>query len=170
MLIRKENNKAFFIYKTVYIIVHYLYSIFEYVYDTWCNVKQTVSSLYHRTVYSENNLAYIYSEAHKLGKIPNHLTILLGHEHHSIKDLSNFILWSLAAGVSFISFYDSKGKILVYRQNKQMSKCMYFPGDLKRKETELHVAVEKNWEKIIKSYGTTIFIYIRMVSQERKYM
>lgn len=111
MLLRQEKEKTLFTYKVIYIIVHYLYSFFEYIYDAWFKVKRTVISYCHGTPCSADNLTYVYSEARKLGKIPNHLTILLGHESHSVQDLSNIILWSLAAGVPFISFYDSNGKI-----------------------------------------------------------
>lgn len=111
MLIRKEKNETVFMYRTIYIIVHYLYSFVEYINDAWFKIKQTVTRFYLRTVGLESSLVYVYSEAQKLEKLPNHLTVLLAHENHSLKDLSNFILWSLAAGVPFISFYDGKGKV-----------------------------------------------------------
>lgn len=51
----------------------------------------------------------------KLGKMPVHLTILLGKdEEPSLKDLSNMVLWSLFTGITFISFYDSNGIFLKY--------------------------------------------------------
>ncbi|GJQ74822.1 hypothetical protein Trydic_g21659 [Trypoxylus dichotomus] len=39
----------------------------------------------------------------------SHITILLGTEEPSYKDLTNIVLWSIAAGIPFISFYDYKG-------------------------------------------------------------
>lgn len=42
-----------------------------------------------------------------------HLTVLLGTEQPSFKDLANLVIWSLATGISFISFYDHQGIVVV---------------------------------------------------------
>lgn len=93
-----------FIYVIFYVILHALYGIFEFVYDLWFELKRRLTD-------HEVSVKYVVREARKFDKIPTHLTLLLGQETHSIHDLTNSILWSLAAGISFVSFYDCKGKI-----------------------------------------------------------
>lgn len=119
----KNQEKNIFAYKTIYILIHCLYSIFESISDVCIKVKQIIIGIC-RGTRSEGNLKYVYSEVQKLDKIPNHLTLLLGHENHSIRDLSNLVLWCLTAGIPFISFYDSTGKILSLTMD-QMSKFNY---------------------------------------------
>jgi dehydrodolichyl diphosphate syntase complex subunit NUS1 len=45
----------------------------------------------------------------KLYKIPSHLVVILGNESISYRDLANIAVWCIAAGISFVSFYDHHG-------------------------------------------------------------
>jgi dehydrodolichyl diphosphate syntase complex subunit NUS1 len=42
-------------------------------------------------------------------KVPSHLVVIVGNEAISYRDLANIAVWCIAAGISFISFYDHHG-------------------------------------------------------------
>lgn len=96
-----------FVYFIFYVFLHTFYSIFKFVYDQWFHLKRRFTD---HEVSANESLNYVVREARKFDKIPTHLTLLLGQEQHSINDLTNLIVWCLAAGISFVSFYDCKGK------------------------------------------------------------
>lgn len=102
----------YMIYNFLYIIVHLVYSFIQYFCDIYHYTEQGFVDFYHEISHTSKNLKYVHNEARKLNKIPTHLTILVESENHSIKDITNLILWSLAAGISFVSLYDSRGKML----------------------------------------------------------
>ncbi|KAI4457710.1 hypothetical protein MML48_7g00011720 [Holotrichia oblita] len=56
-----------------------------------------------------SDFSEIVKQTQALPKLPKHITILLGNEEPSYRDLTNIVLWSIAAGIPFISFYDHKG-------------------------------------------------------------
>ncbi|GLV31445.1 Transport and Golgi organization 14 [Carabus blaptoides fortunei] len=45
----------------------------------------------------------------KLDKIPHHIVVVLGTETPSYRDLANIVVWCVAAGIPYISFYDHSG-------------------------------------------------------------
>jgi dehydrodolichyl diphosphate syntase complex subunit NUS1 len=42
-------------------------------------------------------------------KVPSHLVVIVGNESISYRDLANIAVWCIAAGISFISYYDHNG-------------------------------------------------------------
>lgn len=96
-------------YKVLLVLLHILYSGLEFLYDICIYVKIN---------FIENNRnskledAYI-AKIQQFEKIPKHLTVILGTEKPSLQDLANLVLWSLNAGIPFISFYDHEGKYLL---------------------------------------------------------
>lgn len=96
----------FYLYKFVWVFVHYLYDIFEYL----CEFSRIVKSYF-----TENNTKPVLEDKYlerikSFEKIPTHVTVLLGNEEPSYKDLANLILWCLCAGISYVSIYDRDGK------------------------------------------------------------
>lgn len=125
-----------FIYVIFYVILHTLFAIFDFVYDQWFHLKRKLTD---HEVTGKRSLKYVAEEARKFDKIPTHLTLLLGHETHSINDLTNLILWSLTAGISFVSIYDCKGTCQLKGQGQSL--LLFVLGQLKKRESELQLAV-----------------------------
>ena len=46
-----------------------------------------------------------------LTKRPSHLVVILGTETPDFQALSKFVIWGLAAGINYVSFYDHRGKV-----------------------------------------------------------
>lgn len=65
---------------------------------------------------------YVRSQLRSVSKIPNHLVVLLGPEQPDYQRLSQFIYWSNAAGIAYVSFYDHKGTIK--RNCEQIKRCV----------------------------------------------
>ena len=61
-----------------------------------------------RTAKENFQIKYVEEKTKKFSKIPAHLCLALGEDDTSYEQLNNFIAWSLAAGVSVLSFYDHK--------------------------------------------------------------
>lgn len=96
-------------FKISYIIIHALYTYFEFLYSVWVYLFKRVLLIY-RTVRSLDDWEYVREQANRLEKIPTHITILLGNEEPSYQDLANLVMWSVASGTTFVSLYDHKGK------------------------------------------------------------
>lgn len=96
-------------FRALYLFVHSVYTIFEYVRNALHFVINAIVSICHEVLPASEKHKQIKSELNKIIKTPAHLTVLVGHEEPSLKDLANLILWCLATQISFISFYDYKG-------------------------------------------------------------
>lgn len=59
--------------------------------------------------YVEDELERISRHVKLYDKIPSHLVVILGNEGISYRDLANIAVWCIAAGISFVSFYDHHG-------------------------------------------------------------
>jgi dehydrodolichyl diphosphate syntase complex subunit NUS1 len=57
----------------------------------------------------EDELELISRQVKLYDKIPSHLVVILGTESISYRDLANITVWCIAAGISFVSFYDHHG-------------------------------------------------------------
>uniref|UniRef100_A0A182LWH9 ditrans,polycis-polyprenyl diphosphate synthase [(2E,6E)-farnesyldiphosphate specific] n=1 Tax=Anopheles culicifacies TaxID=139723 RepID=A0A182LWH9_9DIPT len=65
---------------------------------------------------------YVKSQLQTVSKIPTHLVVLLGPEEPDYQRLSQFIYWSHAAGIAYVSFYDHNGTIK--RNHEQIKRCV----------------------------------------------
>ncbi|XP_035908745.1 dehydrodolichyl diphosphate synthase complex subunit Nus1 [Anopheles stephensi] len=65
---------------------------------------------------------YVKLQLQTVSKIPKHLVVLLGPERPDYQRLSQFIYWSNAAGIAYVSFYDHNGTIK--RNYEQMKRCV----------------------------------------------
>lgn len=95
------------VYSVLLFILHLLADIFESALDVWVYIK------YKLILIDECDLMSDFDEIkrckNKFTKLPNHITILLGTEELTYSDLSNIVMWNMAFGVPFISFYDCNG-------------------------------------------------------------
>jgi dehydrodolichyl diphosphate syntase complex subunit NUS1 len=57
----------------------------------------------------EDEVGFISRHVKLFDKIPSHLVVIVGNETISYRDLANIAVWCIAAGISFISFYDYHG-------------------------------------------------------------
>lgn len=93
-------------YIVLLFILHRIVDIFELLCDTWVYLKFKIIPSYNSNI---SDFSEITRRTNLLQKLPKHLTILLGAEDPSYKDLTNIVFWSIAAGIPFVSFYDYKG-------------------------------------------------------------
>ncbi|KAJ3621647.1 hypothetical protein MTP99_003761 [Tenebrio molitor] len=112
-----DQKSAAVIYRMFYSILHLVFTIYESVESMYRSLKIKLLELRHEFKINKTEKLV------KIEKIPRHLTVLLGTEEPSPKDLANLILWCLAARITFVSFYDHK-------------------GELKKKEEKLRLLVE----------------------------
>lgn len=97
------------VYKGLYLFVHSIYTILEYAYNALNFVINAIVTICHEVLPATSKNKQIKCELYKINKRPAHLTVLLGHEEPSLKELANLIVWCLATQITFISFYDYKG-------------------------------------------------------------
>lgn len=98
--------------RTILTLCHWLYSLklrLKF-------VKMMVANWWYEAGYllcdkttKENfEIKYVEEKTKQLSKIPAHLCLALGEDDTSYEQLDNLIAWSVAAGVSVLSFYDHK--------------------------------------------------------------
>lgn len=100
------------VYRVLYSLLHVLFTALEYIYGCLIILIKKLQILCHELEPVSRRNKRLHNKLIKLSKKPKHLTVLLGAEEVSLKDLANVIIWSLTTQISFISFYDYKGKLL----------------------------------------------------------
>lgn len=58
---------------------------------------------------TKSDIRVILKHLPKVTKKLKHLVILTDTEQHSFNDLARMVIWSLVAGISYVSFYDITG-------------------------------------------------------------
>ncbi|KAJ8716543.1 hypothetical protein PYW07_003170 [Mythimna separata] len=74
---------------------------------------------------TKSDIRVILKHLPRVTKKLKHLVILADTDKHSVSDLARMVIWSLVAGISYVSFYDST-------------------GELKENEEKLFLEVERN--------------------------
>lgn len=100
-----------FVYKLLWHLVHTVFTIFKCIHDIYLQLECKLIEWRLGNRCEAQILDNLQKATAKLKKMPKHLTILLGTEEPSHNDLAKLVLWSLTAGISFISFYDVQGKL-----------------------------------------------------------
>lgn len=85
-----------------------LLSAVQFIKSLWIYLRRKIEDLFHKG-YIADELGYISKQVKLFEKIPSHLVVIVGNETISFKDLANIAVWCIAAGISFISFYDHQG-------------------------------------------------------------
>lgn len=101
------------LYKLLYILLHNLFTAFLFFSNLSLALYQRFLDYYHMTTTPAGEVLYIKSHLINLTKIPNHVTFLLGPEEPSHQDLTNFIVWCVISGISFITLYDHEGMYIL---------------------------------------------------------
>ncbi|KAL4709448.1 hypothetical protein ACJJTC_019745 [Scirpophaga incertulas] len=108
-----------FLFNLVHFVVTVLVAT-ENVYNRLWIKKETFLS----TEEIKNNIEVILKHIPNISKKPKHLVILTDTTQTSLKDLARVVIWSLVAGIPYVSFYD-------------------ITGDLVKKEDKLFLEVQK---------------------------
>ncbi|KAI8421592.1 hypothetical protein MSG28_009609 [Choristoneura fumiferana] len=90
------------------------------------NVLVAVQNVYHgfwakryslrRCEVTRSEICLLMKHAPSLSKRPQHMVVLADTEHHCMSDLARVVIWSLVAGVPYISFHDVTGQL---KQNEE---------------------------------------------------
>lgn len=109
---------SFSYYRVLWIIIHSLADLVEAIYHFGLEFRENFSNYIKNMTKSRQtdqltcDRQLIERHLNEITKLPKHLAVILSV--NSVKDvdlqqLTNLVLWSLSAGVNFISFYDYKG-------------------------------------------------------------
>lgn len=93
-----------FLFTLVHLFVNIIVSI-RYVYHQFLHKKPTTDD-----VVKKDDLKKILEQMPRISKLPKHLVVLYNFEHQGLNDLAHVVIWSLVAGIPYVSFYDSTGK------------------------------------------------------------
>ncbi|XP_026749029.1 dehydrodolichyl diphosphate synthase complex subunit Nus1 [Galleria mellonella] len=95
-----------FLYNLIHLIVSVLVAV-QNVYHQFWDIK---SNLFKSEV-TNNDIKIILKLITKMNKKLNHLVILADTDHHSLADLARVVIWSLIAGIPYVSFHDITGEL-----------------------------------------------------------
>jgi len=99
---------TFILFRVAYALLHVLISAVHYVECVCIYLRRKLEDLLFKK-YVEDELELISRHVKLYDKIPSHLVVILGNESISYRDLANIAVWCIAAGISFLSFYDHHG-------------------------------------------------------------
>ncbi|XP_069676297.1 dehydrodolichyl diphosphate synthase complex subunit nus1 isoform X2 [Periplaneta americana] len=99
---------TFSLFHVTWALFHMLLSAVQFIKSLWIYLRRKIEDLFHKG-YIADELGYISKQVKLFEKIPSHLVVIVGNETISFKDLANIAVWCIAAGISFISFYDHQG-------------------------------------------------------------
>ncbi|CAB3359281.1 Hypothetical predicted protein [Cloeon dipterum] len=100
-----------FVYRLLLCLVHFVYWCCESMAFLCFLARKKCDLFWTRTDLAEQ-ITQVASCVKQLKNVPSHLAFLLVEENVvSVHDLANVVIWSFAAGISFITFYDHDGKI-----------------------------------------------------------
>ncbi|XP_066256844.1 dehydrodolichyl diphosphate synthase complex subunit Nus1-like [Euwallacea similis] len=98
------------LYRTLYVLVNALFSIYRWLVNVLQEIGGVFLDICHEFGPSPSRKCQENGEV-LMNKIPKHITVLLGNEQPSFKDLANIILWCIGNQILFLSFYDHKGTL-----------------------------------------------------------
>lgn len=92
-----------------------IYSSINSIVFIWVTVRKKLEELLSKDS-MKDELEFVTHHIKLLVKVPSHLVLIIGNEEIiSFDDLANITVWCLAAGISFVSFYDHNGKSDLFR-------------------------------------------------------
>lgn len=98
----------FSLLRIAWTFLHLLISFVEFIEYSLIVFRRKVENVLYKH-FQENEIESISKHVDLIGKIPSHLVVIIGNESISYRDLANIIVWCIAAGISFLSFYDYQG-------------------------------------------------------------
>ncbi|KAL0276535.1 UNVERIFIED_CONTAM: hypothetical protein PYX00_004090 [Menopon gallinae] len=103
------------IFRLIISFLHLVYSGLEHFDKAWALFKRKLERRFHLRV--RDSESYVSDFVTTLKKCPSHLAVITGTEKVNFEDFSNLVIWCLAAGISYISFYDCTGYL---KDNKEI--------------------------------------------------
>lgn len=98
------------IFRLIILFLHLVYSGLEYFDKSWALFKRKLERRFQWKV-TDSEL-YISRFVTSLDKCPSHFAVITGTERVNFEDFSNLVIWCLAAGIPYISFYDCTGLLI----------------------------------------------------------
>ncbi|KAJ9592655.1 hypothetical protein L9F63_015670 [Diploptera punctata] len=98
----------FSLFRIAWTLLHLLISIVECIKYSLNAFRRKLENLLYGP-FVEYEIGSISKRVKLIDKIPSHLVVIIGNESVSYRDLANIIVWCIAAGISFLSFYDYHG-------------------------------------------------------------
>ncbi|PSN49733.1 hypothetical protein C0J52_13112 [Blattella germanica] len=141
---------TFSLFRVAWTLLHFLLSAVQFIECSLGFVRRKYEDLLHKGCV-ENELSLISNHVKLLEKIPSHLVVILGNESVSYRDLANITVWCIAAGISFISFYDHHG--VLKRNEAEFFKVLteirkgHIENIIWGKKTATHGVLKKNGTK-----------------------
>lgn len=99
----------FYFFRLLWTFIHLIYSACDFIKLIFYYFYKLIKGLLYDKTF-ESDLTILSSAKEKLEKLPYHLVFIIGNEKMSYPDLAKMIFWCLAAGISYLSFHDHKGK------------------------------------------------------------
>lgn len=98
--------------KVLFTFLHIAYSGVQYFDLTWTLFKRKwETAVILKGIDSE---LYVSRFVTGLDDCPSHLAVIVGNDAIGCQDFANLVIWCLAAGISFLTVYDKKGKRSLY--------------------------------------------------------
>lgn len=114
MLCRQYLNflsiMAIDIFHVILVLMHVIYDIYLMTRRLFSNARQYLEDTFYGPRGLKPEIEFIRQERVHFAKPLSHLAVILGHEAVSVGDVVRIALWSQAVGVSYVSFYDHRGK------------------------------------------------------------
>lgn len=95
-----------FLFTLTHLVVTVLVAI-QNVYNQFWTKKSVSTSEF----IPEDDIKMILNHMPNMKKKPKHLVVLADTHEHSFKNLASVVIWSLVAGVPYVSFHDITGKL-----------------------------------------------------------
>lgn len=96
------------LFRVLWTLLHVFLSAVHIIENLWISLRRNLDALVFKR-YVEDEFGLISRHMKLFDKIPSHLVVIVGNETISYRDLANIGVWCLAAGISFVSFYDHNG-------------------------------------------------------------
>lgn len=100
---------ARFLRHVLFNLVHLVFTILVAVKSVHRRIVTRQADLNKKEV-SKSDIKLILDSVPHFRKKLHHLVMLADTDHHTLSDLAFIVIWSLLAGVPYISFYDVTGK------------------------------------------------------------
>lgn len=113
-----------FVRIVLWVFIHILYTILENILVLWVYINLKIKEM-GRLKCSKSSAEFVSENISGVLKKPQHLVLILDEENILYEDLARMIIWSLAAGISYFSFYDKTGKPISLINLKTLIKIVF---------------------------------------------
>ncbi|KDR22627.1 dehydrodolichyl diphosphate synthase complex subunit nus1 isoform X2 [Zootermopsis nevadensis] len=140
---------TFSLFRVLWTLLHVFLTAVHFIESVWNSLRRKLDLVSKN--YVDDELGFISRHVKLFNKIPSHLVVIVGNETISYRDLANVAVWSIAAGISFVSFYDHHG--ILKKNEAELLKALsektkaQFENIVWGKRTKTHGLINKNGTK-----------------------